>query len=44
MSWQAYSLDRIAQELVIRYRHQDVLNESHKMRMTVAYGLERFWG
>ncbi|MEH2154960.1 hypothetical protein [Nostoc sp.] len=44
MSWQAYSLDRIAQELVIKYRHQDVLNESHKMRMTVAYGLERFWG
>jgi hypothetical protein len=44
MSWQAYSLDRIAQELVIQYRHQDVLNESHKMRMAVAYGLERFWG
>jgi hypothetical protein len=44
MSWQAYSLDRIAQELVLKYRHQDVLNESHKMRMAVAYGLERFWG
>ncbi|MDY6785520.1 MAG: hypothetical protein SW833_23720 [Cyanobacteriota bacterium] len=23
---------------------KEVLNESHKMRMTVAYGLERFWG
>lgn len=23
---------------------KDVLNESHKMRMAVAYGLERFWG
>lgn len=44
MSWQAYSLDRIAQELVVKYRHQGVLNESHKMRMAVAYGLERFWG
>jgi hypothetical protein len=23
---------------------KDVLNESYKMRMTIAYGLERFWG
>ncbi|PSB02111.1 hypothetical protein [Merismopedia glauca] len=44
MSWQPYSLDRIAQKLVIKYRDREVLNESHKMRMTVAYGLERFWG
>lgn len=44
MSWQSYDLDRIAQKLVLKYRHQDVLNESHKMRMSVAYGLERFWG
>jgi hypothetical protein len=44
MSWKSYDLDRIAQKLVLKYRHHDVLNESHKMRMNVAYGLERFWG
>jgi len=43
--WQPYELDHYAQELVMKYRDKkDVLNESHKMRMTVAYGLERFWG
>ncbi|NJK53903.1 MAG: hypothetical protein HC936_15885 [Leptolyngbyaceae cyanobacterium SU_3_3] len=43
--WNPYSLDHDAQELVIQNRDQDnVLNESHKMRMSVAYGLERFWG
>jgi hypothetical protein len=43
--WQPYELDRYAQELVLKYRDKNkVLNESHKMRMTVAYGLERFWG
>lgn len=43
--WQPYNLDHYAQELVIQNRDKkDVLNESHKMRMTVAYGLERFWG
>ena len=44
MSWQSYDLDRVAQKLVLKYRHLDVLNESHKMRMNTAYGLERFWG
>jgi len=44
MTWNSYGLDHIAQELVLKYRHQGVLNESHKMRMAVAYGLERFWG
>jgi hypothetical protein len=44
MSWHPYNLDKIAQALVLEYRHQDVLNESHKMRTAVAYGLERFWG
>ena len=43
MSWKAYDLDKIAHDLVLNYRG-DVLNESHKMRMSVAYGLERFWG
>lgn len=42
--WEPYYLDRIAQNLVLEYRNRDVLNESHKMRMAVAYGLERFWG
>ena len=44
MTFQMYNLDREAQEIVLKYRDKDVLNESHKMRMTVAYGLERFWG
>ena len=44
MTWHSYDLDHIAQELVLKYRHEDVLNESHKMRLAVAYGLERFWG
>lgn len=43
--WRPYDLDHHAQALVIKYAgHKDVLNESHKMRMTIAYGLERFWG
>jgi Fe-S cluster assembly scaffold protein SufB len=43
--WKPYDLDYYAQQLVLRFRDtKDVLNESHKMRMTVAYGLERFWG
>lgn len=43
--WQPYELDYYAERLVIKHRDkEDVLNESHKMRMTVAYGLERFWG
>ena len=43
--WQPYNLDHFAQELVLKHRDKEnVLNETHKMRMTVAYGLERFWG
>jgi hypothetical protein len=42
MGWQTYELDRIAQNLVLE--HRDILNESHKMRETAAFGLERFWG
>jgi hypothetical protein len=44
MTWNSYNLDHIAQELVLKYRHENVLNESHKMRLAVAYSLERFWG
>ncbi|KYC38639.1 hypothetical protein WA1_36290 [Scytonema hofmannii PCC 7110] len=44
MAWHSFDLDRKAQDLVIKYRDKDVLNESHKMRVTATYGLERFWG
>jgi superfamily I DNA and RNA helicase len=45
MSWKMYEIDRTAHDLVLKFRDKkDVLNESHKMRVTTAYGLERFWG
>jgi hypothetical protein len=46
MAWQTYGLDREAQKLVLaaQQRDNDSLNQSFKMRMTAAYGLERFWG
>ena len=46
MAWESYSLDRYAQELVLaaKKRSPDSLNQSHKMRLAVAFGLERFWG
>lgn len=44
MTWKLYEIDRVAQELVLKFRDRDVLGESHKMRATTAYGLERFWG
>jgi len=45
MSWKMYEIDRAAHDLVLEFRDKkDVLNESHKMRITTAYGLERFWG
>ena len=46
MSWNSYELDRAAQKLVLDARERDPksLNQSYKMRMAVAYGLERFWG
>ena len=45
MSWKMYEIDRAAHDLVLKFRDKkDVLNESHKMRVTTAYGLERFWG
>jgi hypothetical protein len=46
MAWKSYELDRAAQKLVLLARERDPksLNQSHKMRMAVAYGLERFWG
>jgi hypothetical protein len=46
MAWNSYELDRAAQKLVLDARERDPksLNQSHNMRMAVAYGLERFWG
>ncbi|HEY9693591.1 MAG TPA: hypothetical protein V6D15_15400 [Oculatellaceae cyanobacterium] len=46
MAWNSYGLDQIAQKLVLdaKTRDQDSLNQAYKMRMAVAYGLERFWG
>jgi hypothetical protein len=44
MSLKLYEIDRCAHDLVLKFRDKDVLGESHKMRMTTAYGLERFWG
>ena len=46
MTWEPLSLDEIAHELVYRYRNEDkeIMNQVHKMRSNVAYGLERFWG
>lgn len=46
MAWHSYGLDQIAQKLVLdaKKRDQKSLNQSFKMRESVAYGLERFWG
>ncbi len=46
MAWQPYGLDQQAQKLVLaaKKRDKDSLNQSFKMRTTIAYGLERFWG
>lgn len=45
MTWKSYNLDQQAQKLVLIYRDKKgVIGQSHKMRTTVAYGLERFWG
>jgi hypothetical protein len=44
MAWESYNLDQTAHDLVLRYKGTDALNQGYKMRMTVAYGLERFWG
>jgi len=46
MSWNSYGLDQSAQRLVLSAKARDPqsLNQAHKMRMSTAYGLERFWG
>lgn len=46
MAWRSYDLDRRAQTLVLaaKQRDKESLNQAYKMRSTVAFGLERFWG
>lgn len=46
MTWNFYGLDQKAQNLVLDAKKIDPksLNQAHKMRQAVAYGLERFWG
>lgn len=45
MGWEPYKLDKEAHDLVCaRKTKKDVLGQVYKMRTTVAYGLERFWG
>ncbi len=46
MAWKTYDLDQQAQNLVLtaKARNPDCLNQAYKMRMAIAYGLERFWG
>jgi hypothetical protein len=46
VAWKSYDLDRRAQKLVLsaKQRDRESLNQAYKMRSTVAFGLERFWG
>jgi hypothetical protein len=45
MGWEPYKLDQVAHDLVFARKEQrDILGQVYKMRTTVAYGLERFWG
>jgi hypothetical protein len=44
MSLRMYGLDRYAHDLVAEFCKQGVLNETHDMRTTAPFGLERFFG
>ncbi len=44
MALELLGLDYEAQQIVLRYCNSEAVNQAHKMRSTVAYGLERFWG
>lgn len=48
MSWQPYQIDNCARQVVLKALERDPtgesLNQVFKMRVTCAYGLERFWG
>ncbi|NEP58056.1 MAG: hypothetical protein F6K31_13700 [Symploca sp. SIO2G7] len=45
MGWEPYKLDKAAHDLVFARKEQrEILPQVYKMRTTVPYGLERFWG
>jgi hypothetical protein len=44
MAWDNFRLDQVAHDLVYAHRNKEAFSEAHKMRTTVSYGLERFWG
>jgi hypothetical protein len=44
MAWDNFKLDQVAHDLVYANRNKEAFSEAHKMRTTVSYGLERFWG
>lgn len=51
-NWESYNLDEKAHDLVLTVysltcdakEKNEVFSQAHKMRLTVSYGLERFWG
>ena len=44
MTLKMYGLDRYAHELVAKFCPKGVLNQTHDMRTTATFGLERFFG
>jgi hypothetical protein len=44
MAWDNFKLDKVAHDLVYNHRNREAFTEVHKMRTTISYGLERFWG
>ncbi|NEO25679.1 MAG: hypothetical protein F6K03_01960 [Kamptonema sp. SIO4C4] len=44
MGWTSYNLDKTAHDLAYQFRNTEARNQAYKMRSSVAYGLERFWG
>jgi hypothetical protein len=43
MSWHPYELDNHARNIV-KLQTKESIKECYRMRQTIAYGLERFWG
>ncbi|YAF99234.1 MAG: hypothetical protein AB3A66_27575 (plasmid) [Nodularia sp. CChRGM 3473] len=45
MALELYKLDQEAHDLVSKHsQHKDAITQAYKMRTTIVYGLERFWG
>jgi len=45
MALELYKLDQEAHDLVSKYsQYREAIGQAYKMRVTVVYGLERFWG